>query len=206
MPPGQGRGGGEPPCAGRRRLGGRLRAQPPEDPSSVSAARSTAIGLLSRRDYPRGALKGRLTEAGFEAGAAEVAVSELEDERLVNDGRFVEAAIASRVGRGQGPLRIALELRQLGVAAALIAAAVDNHSADWTARAQAVRRRRFGPVVPTTVAERTRQARFLLYRGFTADQVRAALGRIAGECFEDLELAADTSAAAPSEAGGADPE
>ena len=195
MPPGQGRGGRDPPRAGHRRLAGR--APSLADPSSVSAARGTAIGLLSRRDYPRRALKGRLTEAGFDAEAAECAVSELEDERLVNDARFVEAAVASRIARGQGPLRIALELRHLGVAAALVDAAVDSRSAEWTGRAQALRRRRFGPAVPTAAAARARQARFLLYRGFTGEQVRAALGRGPDEAFEEIEPAADAPDAAP---------
>jgi len=171
---------------------------PPDDPASATAARATAIRLLSRRDYSRGALKGRLTEAGFETGAAEDAVSELEDERLVSDVRFVEAAVASRIARGHGPLRIALELRQLGVSAALIAAAVDSRAADWVLRALAARTRRFGPSVPKNAAERARQSRFLLYRGYTGEQVGAALGRVAGESFEDLEIAADAGAAAPS--------
>lgn len=180
--------------------------RPPEDPGSTRAARGTAIGLLSRRDYSRGALKGRLTEAGFETGAAEAAVSELEDERLVNDDRFVEAAVASRIARGHGPLRIALELRHLGIAAALIATAVDSRSTDWAARAATARQRRFGPDVPTGPAERARQARFLLYRGYTGEQVRAALGRIAGETFEELDPSAETGAAAPSAPGPGDPE
>jgi SOS response regulatory protein OraA/RecX len=53
-------------------------------------------------------------------------------------------------------------------------------------------------------AARARQARFLLYRGFTGEQVRAALGRGAGESFEELEPDAD--GAAPGAAGEGDPE
>jgi len=43
--------------------------------------------------------------------------------------------------------------------------------------ARAVRRKRFGAAPPSDFRERARQARFLEYRGFDGDQIRAALGR-----------------------------
>ena len=170
MPPGQGAGGGRGP----RRVGRGRR--PPEAPDSAAAARGRAIGLLARRDYPRDLLKDRLTESGFEPGAAEAAVCALEDERLVNDARYVENALAIRTARGQGPIRIALELRRLGVARELVAGAVDARAPEWGQRAAALRRRRFGAAVPADRSERARQVRFLLQRGFTGAQVRHALG------------------------------
>jgi regulatory protein len=168
---GRGRGDGGPPHGGRRRFG--RRPKQTDDPSNAEVARGQAIGLLSRRDLPRRALKGRLTEKGFEAETAEAVVSELEEERLVSDERFVTNAVLSRAARGQGPVRIMLELRRLGVDPALVAEAVDPKDPDWTARAIELRRRRFGPGAPKTPAERAKQLRLLLYRGFTGAQVRA---------------------------------
>ena len=131
---------------------------------------------------------------GFETAAAEAAVTELEDERMVNDERYVEAAVASRTTRGQGPVRIALELRRMGVAAELVTRAVDARAPEWTERAQALRKRRFGVGAVAGGAERNRQARFLLYRGFTGDQVRTALGRAGTELDEDLDVALEDDA------------
>ncbi len=170
MPPGRSAGGGRGP----RRL--RRASAPPEAPESTAAARGRAIRLLARRDYPRDLLKGRLTDSGFEEGAAEAAVRALEGERLVNDARYVDSAVRSRTERGQGPVRIALELRRLGVAAVLIAAAVDARAPDWNERAVALRRRRFGASPPADSRARARQVRFLLQRGFSGSQVRHALG------------------------------
>lgn len=172
---GAGGGQGDGSFGGRRRFGGRKRARAPDDPESVPAARGRAIGLLARRDLPRRALTGRLTDAGFHAEAAEAAVSELEDERLVNDERYVESAVASRAARGQGPVRIRAELLRMGVATELLEGAIDSRSPEWTERAVQVRSRRFGPERPASGAEAARQARFLQYRGFTHAQVRAAL-------------------------------
>jgi regulatory protein len=168
MPPAGGPGG-------RRRFG-RGRARPPEQPQSPEAARGKAIGLLARRDYPAKLLRSRLTESGYEPQAAEAAVTSLETERLVNDQRYVEAAVAGRVSRGQGPIRIALELRRQGVAADLVAAAVAARDPQWLTRAADLRRRRFGEAAPADARERARQVRFLLQRGFAGDHVRHALG------------------------------
>jgi regulatory protein len=172
--------------AGFQRRGfGRGRKKPPADPASPDAARQKAIGLLARRDFGSKELKGRLAQAGYEAGAASAAVEDLQDERLVDDARYAEAAVASRVARGQGPVRIALELRRLGVPPDLVEQAVDAKSPEWTARAGELRRRRFGTAVPTDAKERTKQVRFLLYRGFSSEQVRGALGRAAADLSDD---------------------
>jgi regulatory protein len=175
-----GRGGGKGRGRGRG-LGLGHGRKPLADPASAEAARDRAIGLLSRRDYPRRALKERLADSGFADEAAELAVAALEDERLVNDARYVEAAVAGRAARGQGPIRIALELRRQGVSAALVAEAVDARAPEWAERARDLRRRRFGAGPPKDAAERARQIRFLLQRGFSGDHIRFALGVRGGD-------------------------
>ena len=73
--------------------------------------------------------------------------------------------------------RAAFTLREAGVAAELISATVDANSADWRRRCAEVRRKRFGAREPGSWAERGKQARFLTQRGFSSDQVRAAIGK-----------------------------
>jgi len=171
-------GGARRPGAGRGRPGGLRGRVPaaPDDPASLTGARAQAIRLLARRDYAKRELTGRLTERGFAAEAAAGAVELLEDERLVNDARYVEAAVASRIARGQGPRRIALALKRLGVDGSLVEQAVDARSPDWARRARELKERRFGRAAPADPHERARQVRFLLYRGYALEHVRAALG------------------------------
>ncbi len=184
--------------SGRPARGGRSRrafgARAPaltEEPASAEAAKGRAIGWLSRRDYPRDALKTRLIDVGFLESAAEDAVGSLEDERLVNDVRYVEGAVTSRTNRGFGPIRIRIELQRLGLASEVIESAIDAGSPRWSERAMALRQRRFGAAAPLNPKERARQVRFLLSRGFTGGHVRDALGA-AGR---DLDLdEADLSA------------
>jgi regulatory protein len=48
-------------------------------------------------------------------------------------------------------------------------------SPDFLALARAARTRKFGPEIPKDRKERAKQARFLQYRGFSTDHIRAAL-------------------------------
>ena len=145
----------------------------PDDPR---AARLAALKLLNRRDHGARELAERLVARGFQRTAAEEAVAGLRTERLVDDARFAEHFVAYHANRGRGPVGIAHRLREAGVPAETIAAAVDAGDAGWRRRAAEIRRKRFGAKLPATWAEKGRQARFLTQRGFGADQVRAAIG------------------------------
>lgn len=158
----------------RRRKPDPAAAAAPED---QQAARLAALKLLNRRDYGARELGERLAERGFAAATAQTIVDRLVQEKLLDDYRFAEHFVAYHANRGQGPVRIAHKLREAGVAAELISASVDAGSADWRRRCAEVRRKRFGAREPGNWAERGKQARFLTQRGFSPDQVRAAIGR-----------------------------
>jgi regulatory protein len=157
----------------------RLRKRKPvvrDDQDDPQAARLAALKQLNRRDFGARELAERLVARGFSLPAAEEAVEGLRKERLVDDGRFAEHFVAYHGNRGRGPVGIAHRLREAGVPAETIAAAVNATDPDWRRRAADVRRRRFGAKLPATWREKGRQARFLTQRGFSADQVRAAVG------------------------------
>jgi len=157
----------------------RLRKRKPvvrDDQDDPQAARLAALKQLNRRDFGARELAERLVARGFSLPAAEEAVEGLRQERLVDDGRFAEHFVAYHGNRGRGPVGIAHRLREAGVPAETIAVAVNATDPDWRRRAADLRRRRFGAKPPATWAEKGRQARFLTQRGFSADQVRAAVG------------------------------
>jgi len=133
------------------------------------------VALLARRDLASGELRTRLTARGFVAAAAGEAVAGLVEEGVVDDARYARNYVAYHAGRGQGPVRIAASLRALGVDGTLIEAALAE-GLDWGALARRVRRSRFGAEPPRDWPEKARQARFLQYRGFSSDHIRAATG------------------------------
>ncbi len=147
----------------------------PEAAADPEAIRAAALTLLARRDWLAGELSTKLQAAGGDPRAAAHVIAELVQERLLDDARYAERYVASRAERGQGPLRIAAELASLGAPRELIEAAVAS-GPDWRAVAGEVRQRKFGAPPPASWAEKVRQARFLQYRGFSSDHIRAATG------------------------------
>jgi regulatory protein len=139
------------------------------------AARATAVYLLARRDFASGELRQKLGSQGYDAAVAAAVVAELVEERLLDDARYAENYVAYHAGRGQGPLRIGADLRSLGVPATLVDGALDA-GPDWRQLARTIRIRKFGEIPAEDWTEKTRQARFLQYRGFSSDHIRAATG------------------------------
>lgn len=149
-------------------------------PDDATAARLAALKLLNRRDYCAAELAARLVERGASPETAAAVVQALGSERLVDDERYTGHYVEWHAGRGQGPIRIAHDLERLGVPAAIVARAVDARAPAWRERCLRVRQRRFGDGAVKEWKERARQARFLQQRGFSADQIRAALGNDIG--------------------------
>jgi regulatory protein len=147
----------------------------PEAGADPEAIRSAALTLLARRDWLTTELRAKLQSAGCDPQLTAALIAELVDERLLSDTRYAERYVASRAERGQGPLRIAADLGSLGASRELIDSALAS-GPDWRAVAAAVRRRKFGAAPPDSWAEKARQARFLQYRGFSSDHIRAATG------------------------------
>jgi regulatory protein len=136
---------------------------------------AAAVRLLSRREHSTEELRRKLAAKGYaEAGIASV-VEKLATKKLVSDERFVSSYVHHHARRGQGPVRIRAELRQQGITDSQIEQEVSAGETDWNRLAGEVRRRKFGAELPRTASERAKQARFLQYRGFNSDQIRAAL-------------------------------
>jgi regulatory protein len=137
-----------------------------------------AVALLARRDYSRRELRGKLKERGYLEHAIEPVLVDLEETRKLDDTRYGANVVASRSRRALGPARIRNELKRKGVAAETIDQALAGDGEpppDFVQLARQARVRKFGPELPTDWKEKARQARFLQYRGFSTDHIRAAL-------------------------------
>jgi regulatory protein len=145
------------------------------DPLDGHAARAAALDILSRRDHCSEELRGKLLGKGYDAAVIADLVERLRAERLLDDARYAENFVAYRASRGQGPNRVRLGLRSVGLPGAEIEATLAAYP-DWLTQLKRARQKKFGTSLPTNYADRQRQARFLAYRGFSGAQIRAALG------------------------------
>ena len=151
------------------------RTRPPGAASDAQAARLAAIALLARRDFGSKELHEKLALQGFDESTVAGLLAALTREGILDDARYAQNYVAHHAGRGQGPVRIAAELRRRGIAPGEIDAALKS-GPDWRALARKVCRAKFGLEPPASWAQRARQARFLQYRGFSSDHIRAATG------------------------------
>jgi regulatory protein len=147
---------------------------PPEQQSDPALVRLAAIALLARRDFAREELVGKLRQRGFADDICRAVLADLAAASLLDESRYVEGYVSSHASRGQGPVRIGADLRRNGIPEGLIEQGLG--APDWIGLARKARRAKFGEKPPKDWAEKARQARFLQYRGFSADHIRAATG------------------------------
>ena len=141
-----------------------------------------ALGLLVRREHSATELKRKLRGKGVEVDELDAALDTLQRQGFQDDRRYAEALVRSRALAGQGPVRIRAELRMNGVPAADIDGAfeaAEGDGLDWADVAGRVAAR-FASALrqargPEGLKQRHRAIAFLLRRGFSQDQARAAL-------------------------------
>jgi Uncharacterized protein conserved in bacteria len=139
------------------------------------------VRLLTRREHSIEELRRKLLSKGYPPDTIEPVVQKLAGKRLVSDERFTSSFVHHHAKRGQGPVRIRAELRQQGIPDSQLEEALRSADIDWVQLARDVRRRKFGATAPRSLGERAKQARFLQYRGFDAEQLRAAFREESGE-------------------------
>jgi len=144
------------------------------DLSNPNKLREAALRILALREHSAAELTRKLLNKGFEHSEIEVLVQELESRDWLDETRFAESYVRSRVQHGYGPLRIRQELRQRGVEENTQAMALETYADTWIEAACQARHKRFGEALPQDIKTRAKQARFLTYRGFTSEQIRTA--------------------------------
>jgi regulatory protein len=149
--------------------------------ADAKAVEAAAVRLLARREHSTEELRRKLLTKGYPAETIGPVIEKLAGKRLVSDERFVASFVHHHARRGQGPVRIRAELRQQGIPDSHVEEALRSADIDWAQLAREVRRRRFGATAPRALGERAKQARFLQYRGFDAEQLRAAFRDESGE-------------------------
>ena len=135
--------------------------------------RERALRMLARREHSRAELARKLA-AHAEDEDLDALLDDLERENLLSNNRFADMLLNARAGR-HGSVRLKAELRDKGVPAELIEAAVSKARGNDLEAARAVWRKKFG-APPRDATERARQMRFLAGRGFPAGVVSKVVG------------------------------
>lgn len=129
-----------------------------------------ALRLLSQREHSRKELERKLAQHEQVPGELAKALDELQARDFINDDRAMESVVHRRSGK-LGAARVKQELAAKGLSGEAVAQAMAALKETELPRAQEVWRKKFGQA-PSNEAERAKQVRFLITRGFAAEVVR----------------------------------
>jgi regulatory protein len=132
--------------------------------------RERALRLLARREHSRAELTRKLETAGFARDAIDPLLDHFEAQNWLSDQRFAESYIADHRTRA-GSIKLAYDLRQRGVNDNIIESLLSDNQDSELERALEVWKKKFC-TLPSNTAEKARQIRFLLGRGFSQDTIR----------------------------------
>lgn len=152
--------------------------KPPKDPSDERTIEHRAVDLLSRREHSEYELRRKLEHKGFDVDAIKRVLDRLQDRQWQSNERFAASFFRQRVEQGYGPLRIRMEMSQKGLSDIEIEAVFNESAPDWRELAKDRYQRRFAKSTEFKLLEpkeRAKRQRFLAQRGFTAEQVYAAI-------------------------------
>jgi len=149
----------------------------------LSSIRLSAMNILTGREHSVDELRQKLgrklgqklsqdDERERLASLIEVVLEQLIDDKLLDNSRFTECFIRSRINKGSGPVKIRHELINRGISSELCDAHLDDSYDFWEEQIEAVRNKRFGSQIPRDYKEQSRQSRFLYQRGFSGELIR----------------------------------
>jgi|TARA_Y100000310_G_scaffold344278_1_gene456180 regulatory protein len=142
------------------------------DDRTPVAVRRAAMDMLARRDHSVKELRTKLARR-FSSATELISteVDKLKEEGLQSDQRLAEHLVRSRVGKGQGPVKIKAELRSKGLSDDLIEQTLLETDVDWEVLVKEVACKRFGESPPVNQRDRAKRVRFLQQRGFLFEQI-----------------------------------
>lgn len=144
----------------------------------MNELRQRALRLLARREHARAELRKKLAPHADSEEQLDALLDDLAQRRLLSDARYAETRVSARSTR-YGNARLAQELKQQGVSAEDSANALAG-AGNELARAYGIWQRKFG-TLPVDAAERAKQTRFLMTRGFSGETIRRLLRGEANE-------------------------
>ena len=149
-----------------------------EDPTDVDVRRA-AMDLLARREHSRLELSQKLGRRfPHQRELLEDKISILETEGLQSDARLAEAFVRVRTSRGQGPVKIRMELRGKGVPDETISLALEQCGIDWFELVSEVALKKYGDHFRqenvsqrASLKTKAKVSRFLQQRGFSFEHI-----------------------------------
>jgi regulatory protein len=140
-----------------------------------------ALRALAGRDYSRVELERKLQSFEEEPGQLDKALDDLQAKGFLDEQRAADS-LAHRRGQKLGTARVVQEMRARGIESEAIDNATAQLKVTELERARQVWRKKFGEPAQDA-AERGKQMRFLISRGFSSEVIRRVIAGVQDEEF-----------------------
>lgn len=148
------------------------------DSKRVNKAIAYACRVLGMREYSQKLMRQKLKLKEFHTAEIEPTIEFLLENGWLNDKRFCEAFVRSKVNKGQGQTRIQYELSQKGISQTMIEETFLEQNVSWQVVCNDVAKRKIESAsIENNIKDRQKLERFLRYRGFSGEQVRKSMNK-----------------------------
>ena len=145
--------------------------------------KSRALDFLARRDHSYRELYTKLTRYSDDLDAICQILDDLVTKKFINDERFIESFVNSKSCK-YGSLKIKHLLHDKVANNNLINQVIAEQNLDEVSTAYQIWQRKYRHQLPQDVAEKAKQIRFLLSRGFSMGIVNQVFSRANAEQIE----------------------
>lgn len=143
--------------------------------NNIKTIKHTITRLLAGREHSKKELLKKLLVREFEYELSVLWIEKFSEDNLQSEERFTESFIRGRTNKGIGEVRIRNELKDHEIPIELIKQVMKELDTDWFELAVKVFHKRFTGQVSKEWKDQQKQQRFMLYRGFTHEQIKYAL-------------------------------
>ena len=134
-------------------------------------AKASCLRLLARREYSQRELLNKLMTKGYSKENIEHIITELAEQGLQNDHRFMESYARQRIAKGYGPVRIKYELQQKGIEDCDLDSVVEESAGSWAELLSRIYTRKYQGAGSISRQEWAKRSRFLQQRGFSGEMI-----------------------------------
>ncbi|MGO2074388.1 regulatory protein RecX [Pseudoalteromonas sp. AOP31-A2-14] len=134
------------------------------------------LWLLGRQDYSRRELTTKLKKKEATPEFIESLLDWCEEHNFINEQRYCEGFVRRHLAKYHGLKRIKSEAMGKGIDSYLLEQVIENQEVDWFELAQEAYNKKYSTTqTDFDYKEKTRRVRYLMYRGFSYEQIDFAM-------------------------------
>ena len=137
--------------------------------------RNRALYWLSKRDYSVKDFTRKLDQVCELDDMKQALLADFVERDWLNESRYMQGFVRSKIAAGLGMRRIVQELQQHGIKQSAAEHYLDALDVDWFEQAKSTYERKYGEGPVEDYKEKSKRYRYMQYRGFDSEQIQYSM-------------------------------